>query len=409
MLPHFHPISPHPRSPHPRSRIERSASFGGRAIRVLALVAIAGMLGGTTVGAESEISEARRRRDDVRDQQAEAAAELDLLEAQDDEVAAAVADIQAAVDNQRAQVDAARLALAAAESEVARQVEYRQRLQSAIDDARLVARRRAVDAFVGVSAREGEIWLGDTDPNESARMIEYLRATSGSYQDAFDRLRALEEVQGEVIGAAEDAQGDADSLRVDLEAALAELSARLVLQVEIQNSLEDRINRIEAELAEFEAEEARIEADLEEAIRREFGSLTRAPSAASLQGFGRPTAGAYGSGFGMRLHPILGYARAHNGIDIAGDTGDAIWAAKSGTVFFAGSRGGYGNCVIIDHGDGVMTIYAHMSRIDVSVGSSLDKGELIGAIGSTGLSTGPHLHFEVRINGQPADPLAFLP
>ncbi|MCH7788919.1 MAG: M23 family metallopeptidase [Acidobacteria bacterium] len=90
-------------------------------------------------------------------------------------------------------------------------------------------------------------------------------------------------------------------------------------------------------------------------------------------------------------------------------TSSAIWAAKSGVVLYAGWNGGYGNAVVIDHGDGVTTLYAHQSELFVLAGDTVGSGDTIGAVGSTGLSTGPHLHFEVRINGFPNDPLLFLP
>ncbi len=120
---------------------------------------------------------------------------------------------------------------------------------------------------------------------------------------------------------------------------------------------------------------------------------------------GLPCAGHITSGFGYRMHPVLHYRRLHTGVDIGAPTGTPIHAAGSGYVIWASRRGGYGNCVIIDHGGGKATLYGHMSRISVSGGQEVTKGQIIGAVGSTGMSTGPHLHFEVRINGKPVNPL----
>ncbi len=372
------------------------------------MLVAASLVGPAFAAADSEIGEARRRRDEVRDEQADAAATLDLLNAEYEDVTSAAAGIEAAVAAQAAQVDAARQALAAAEAEVSRQVAYGESLTQAIDLARLDARDRAVEAFVGVAVQQTDVWMGDTDPNLSARMVEYLRVTNGTYEDSFDRLRALEQLQQEVVDAAGSARAEADGLRLQLEDALVQLEVRLETQRQVQAEVESRVAQAEAEVAELEAEEAAIGAEIEAAIVAATGRL-RAPNAESLRGFGRPSDGDYGSGFGMRLHPILGYSRPHNGIDISGSTGDPVWAAKGGTVFFAGPRGGFGNCIIVDHGDGVMTVYAHLSQIHVNVGNRVDKGETIGEIGTTGLSTGPHLHFEVRVNGQAQDPLVFLP
>jgi len=114
------------------------------------------------------------------------------------------------------------------------------------------------------------------------------------------------------------------------------------------------------------------------------------------------------SGFGFRVDPFTGGGAFHAGLDFRGPIGAPILAAAAGTVSFAGVRQGYGNCVEISHGNGLMTRYAHMSRIGAQVGEAVAPGKVIGAIGSTGRSTGPHLHFEVRIDDRPLDPRPFL-
>lgn len=110
------------------------------------------------------------------------------------------------------------------------------------------------------------------------------------------------------------------------------------------------------------------------------------------------------SDFGMRTHPIHKSKRFHHGIDYALPHGTELTAPASGTVAFAGKKGGYGNTVIIDHGHGLKTVYAHLSEMRVGEGETVSKNALIGKVGSTGLSTGPHLHFEVRHNDKPLDP-----
>jgi murein DD-endopeptidase MepM/ murein hydrolase activator NlpD len=114
------------------------------------------------------------------------------------------------------------------------------------------------------------------------------------------------------------------------------------------------------------------------------------------------------SGFGYRSDPFTGGGAFHAGLDFRGPVGAPIYAAAKGVVSFAGRKQGYGNCVEIDHGNGLMTRYAHMSRFGVVAGQSVTAGDSIGAIGSTGRSTGPHLHFEVRIGGRAVNPRPFL-
>ena len=122
----------------------------------------------------------------------------------------------------------------------------------------------------------------------------------------------------------------------------------------------------------------------------------------------RPVPGIITSPFGNRVHPITGNVRFHAGIDLRGSHGTPIKAAESGKVILARYYGGYGNTVIIDHGNGLSTLYAHQSSLAVRYGESVDAAEVIGYVGSTGASTGPHLHFEVRKWGSPVDPEPFL-
>ena len=122
-----------------------------------------------------------------------------------------------------------------------------------------------------------------------------------------------------------------------------------------------------------------------------------------------PAEGEITSPFGWRVHPIFGTQRLHTGIDIGADYGDAIRAADGGVVIHADWMGGYGNAVIIDHGNGISTLYAHNSQLLVDEGQTVAKGQTVARCGSTGYSTGPHLHFEVRQNGSPVNPLNYLP
>ena len=120
----------------------------------------------------------------------------------------------------------------------------------------------------------------------------------------------------------------------------------------------------------------------------------------------RPVSGRVTSGFGERFHPILGYARMHKGVDLAAAYGSPIVAAADGRVVSAGWHGGYGRQVAIAHGGGIQTTYGHMSRIAAYAGEAVRQGQVIGYVGSSGLSTGPHLHYEVLKNGRPVNPLS---
>lgn len=157
----------------------------------------------------------------------------------------------------------------------------------------------------------------------------------------------------------------------------------------------DALARLEKE---FETEEADITRMLESYI---YGSVPTSK-------FAWPVAGQLTSGFGYRIHLILGINRFHSGIDLAAPYGTLVGAADGGQVIQAGYSGGYGYSVTLYHGGGFATLYAHLSSIQVTIGQNIERGQVIGLVGSTGLSTGPHLHFEVRINGEPQDPLEYM-
>jgi len=114
------------------------------------------------------------------------------------------------------------------------------------------------------------------------------------------------------------------------------------------------------------------------------------------------------SGFGMRMHPILKIGKMHAGLDFAAHIGTPVYATGDGKIKLAGRDGGYGNAVIISHGYGYETLYAHMSKIKARRGQSVKRGDIIGYVGSTGLSTGPHLHYEIHKDGKPIDPVSYF-
>lgn len=173
------------------------------------------------------------------------------------------------------------------------------------------------------------------------------------------------------------------------------------------------INKLKTNKAYYQKAERELEQqsrNIQKMISKDISSTSTVQGATA--GFLKPISGRITSPFGWRTHPIFSSRTFHSGIDIGGPNGGNIVASNSGKVIYSGWYGGYGKVVIIDHGTvngrPTTTLYAHMSTIKVNQGQSVKKGQVIGLEGTTGYSTGPHCHFEVRINGKPDDPIKFI-
>ncbi len=356
--------------------------------------------------ADETLSDLRRDREAARDAEQAALASLDLLAEDDAVIQSSLDEMQLLVDAQAARVEGARQALAAAESEVVAREAGASDAALAIIDTRAEVQVRAIEAYVGTD-NSVDPWLESGNVNQTVIRLSMLDFAAGNERDLLDDLRTFRALQEENVRLGEAARQEADRLRVEVEVELNTLEERRFVQLKVQTELHNRIEAEEARAADWAA----TNDDLTALIKAETVSLTGiAAGSASLEGFIFPTTGKIGSSFGPRVHPIFRTTRQHTGVDVAGATGNAIWAAKDGRVIFAGWKGGYGNTVLLIHGNGsVVTLYAHMSKIRASVGDQIDQGEVIGEVGSTGWSTGPHLHFEVRVNGVPKNPVAFLP
>lgn len=181
------------------------------------------------------------------------------------------------------------------------------------------------------------------------------------------------------------------------------LQSAMRVKAGLLKDIKKDINKLKAQLDDLDRQSSRLEDEISR--YQSGGGAYVKPHKGKLL---RPVNGRLSSPFGYRVHPIAKTRRLHAGQDIAAKSGTPIKAAASGVVISAGWRGGYGNCVVIDHGGGLSTLYGHCSRLYVSRGAKVSQGQRIAAVGSTGYSTGPHLHFEVRIKGKPVNPRGYL-
>jgi murein DD-endopeptidase MepM/ murein hydrolase activator NlpD len=254
------------------------------------------------------------------------------------------------------------------------------------------------DRVAGLVERQQRLTAKMTDKQKRhEELLAQIKANKASHEAL---LAALEE--------------DSSSLESELRAIAEEQEARREARAEARRRARERRRRERAEArrrAQRLQEQRAARAEAEEQASGE--RLADAERSEDLEGSGDggfvwPVDAPITSSFGYRDHPIAGTTRLHSGTDFGAPTGTAIRAAADGIVVSAGLRGGYGNAVVIDHGDGLATMYAHQSAVAVSAGDQVEAGETVGFVGSTGYSTGPHLHFEVRIDGAPTEPLDWL-
>jgi murein DD-endopeptidase MepM/ murein hydrolase activator NlpD len=241
--------------------------------------------------------------------------------------------------------------------------------------------------------------------------LDYIRLVAHRDKEITDSVLAS---RNEVAAARAHTKVARDSMEHQAKIVAVRVHQVRVLRDELlaaKQGLGEARDRKKADLASLSASERadaeeidslqQVSADLAAKIRaaQSHSTVTRSTSSS---GFIWPVSAPITSPFGWR------WGRMHEGIDLGAAYGTPIAAAAAGAVIYAGWEGGYGNLVVIDHGGGLATAYGHQSRIAVSVGQQVAQGQIIGYVGSTGHSTGPHLHFEVRVNGQPVDPLGYL-
>ncbi|HEX2039904.1 MAG TPA: peptidoglycan DD-metalloendopeptidase family protein [Acidimicrobiales bacterium] len=352
------------------------------------------------------LSDAKRKREEARTRRAQLAAKINALEASDEELDRAVKTLNRQVLAQQASADAARQAVQAAVAAVAQADAELHATEAQIARLHKAVVDRAVAAYVRPQDDSLADLIASEDVNEATRRASLLSEVANRNSEVIDQLRAAREDLAEKQAKAQKARDVAAERR---KAVLARLS-----EVQKAHSEKQRLSAaLEARIAEYqrEADEvAKTESGLTALIQQRQAARASRSAAdpgtdgrVSGSGLIWPVRGPVTSGYGYR------WGRMHQGIDIGAGSGVPIRAAKGGEVIFAGSMGGYGNCIVVDHGGGFTTLYAHQSRLGASDGQSVSQGQVIGYVGSTGHSTGPHLHFETRVDGSPRNPRNYLP
>lgn len=368
-------------------------------VRFLFLLVVASLLAVTAapVGAAGG-KDPRAARDQARNKRAKLAKELDVLKASDAQLERAIVALNSQVAAQSAQAQAARQAAEAADAELAAVQQQLSATQARIVSITGALVDRAVSSFIRPNGADDAV-AGSDDIAVVARKAALLAQVAATDQDLIDQLDKAEDDLEVLQQQATAVAGVAAARRRETQSRLNDLKAARAEKLRLDKQVEQRKAEV---LAEIDAA-AKAEAQLSAILARASRQGVSPDMGAGRGGCIWPTRGSVTSEYGSR------WGRLHAGIDIATSIGTPIWAAKAGTVIFAGTMDGYGNTVVVDHGDGLSTLYGHQSRIAAGDGNRVSQGQVIGYVGNTGRSTGPHLHFETRYGGSARNPRGCLP
>ena len=290
--------------------------------------------------------------------------------------------------------------------------------QKRLEGREAVFYKRVRDIYINGRLSYLDVVIGSKDFSDFANRLEVLKRIIDS---DINLISEIKKERAQIEAHKKKLEEDRAKL-VDLEKAALAKQAEIEQKkaernVVLQKAQNDRAVAMQA-IEELNASSAQISAMLKERQAARAAAAAAAAQSAGqgssytwVQGTGQlgwPVSGEITSPYGYRVHPIWGTTIYHSGIDIGVDEGTPVHAADSGVIVWSGWMGGYGYAVVIDHGNGLSTLYGHNSELAVDEGQSVSKGQVVAYAGSTGNSTGPHVHFEVRENGDPVDPMGYL-
>lgn len=352
--------------------------------------------------------------DDLEDQLADIQSQISAAQADQANAKEVIQAVMDRLDAIQTELDAANAELSRIRGEQARLNEQirqnelaLQRALDALHARQAVLARRVRAIYMHGQLNYVDVIIGSKSFSDFANRLELLkriiRADFSLILEIQEQQRQIEAKRAEL----EQEKAQLDALEADAVKAQEAIEAK---KAEQQRALEEaQAHRAAAEQLESELQQASadVQAKIEARLREQQagGGYTGVVGTGQLSW---PCSGPITSPFGYRIHPIFGIEISHAGMDIGVPEGTPVHAADSGTVIEADWISGYGYTIIIDHGNGIQTLYAHNSSLIAGAGQSVSKGEVVAYSGQTGNVTGPHCHFEVRINGSPVDPMGYL-
>ena len=314
--------------------------------------------------------------------------ELDGVETAQDELSKKMAQLEKDIKELQKKVDNLNYLINQTAEEISSTEQRIQKKEKEMTEREDTLNERLKVMYKNGSVGFVDILLGSSSISEFVSNVEIIQKIYKNDMDVLDTLKKEHEELTEI--------------KASLEEKKATLAAR-------KTDLAAEKTSLDAKKKEFEAEEDKLKAEADRLTAEIINLMDKdSPYVGGEFTWPCPASRYISSSFGNRLHPTLNVWKFHTGIDIGCSAGKDIVAAASGKVIMSQWYGGYGNCVMIDHGGGIVTLYGHASKLLVSKGQVVKQGQVIALVGSTGRSTGPHLHFEVRKNGQYIDPMSYF-
>ncbi len=342
---------------------------------------------------------------DVQSQMNEAQHRKELAEEQISSVSELLRQIQSELDAALDELHAVEVQQSQVNAQIQQTEVELAAAQKRLDERERILNKRLRDVYMHGKLNYLEVVLGAKNFTDFANRLEFLKRIVSADLNLITEIRAERELILQKKQQLEVQRQQLAKLQAEAEAKKTVVENKKQDQLIVLARLQDEKALAEASYAELQATSQDIEARIR-ARQQQGASAGQVVHGSGV--FVWPTSGPITSPFGYRIHPIFGTQIYHSGIDIGVDTGTPIVAADGGVVIEADWLGGYGYAVVIDHGNGLSTLYGHNSELAVSPGQSVQQGQVIAYAGSTGYSTGPHCHFEVRVNGSPVDPMGYL-
>lgn len=354
----------------------------------------------TSFGAQ--VDDLKKKLNDAKGSMKNAQQELKANKKEQGKVADKIESLNNEINRTEQEIDRLFSQIMQTKGEISIQQKEMKRLQELIEAQKELLKKRLRVMYKTSDIDYMEVLLSSTDISEFMSNLDMIKRIAEHDKELIEQFKNDREKVEKVKQGLEQKEKMLADLQRKAESEKTKLAVSRGQQVEYKQELEQSAEEIEAEIDKFNEYARSIQSQitkLQSSSASYGGGAMAWPSAAST----RVT-----SPFGYRNHPILKKQKFHSGIDIGAPSGSNVLAANDGTVIFAGWQGGYGNTVMIDHGGKIVTLYGHNSRLLVGTGDKVTRGQVIAKCGSTGLSTGPHIHFEVRKNGSPVDPMGWV-